>query len=212
MPAKVYKTSTGVRVPSVSTICKHVDPPGEGLLMWAHRVGMSGQSLDEARESAAGIGTIAHACVEGEIRGQGVSLDDVPAEMRTAVEMSLAAWRSWRASVEPVFLATETSLVSDVHRFGGTSDFVCTVGGVVTLGDVKTGRLYPSALAQVGGYAVLWDEHHPDQPIERCDLLRLDKATGAFTWCSVADVAVLKDAFLHARKMYGFRKELQKLL
>lgn len=210
MAAKQYRVN-GKRVPSVSTLVKHIDGDAGGLIAWANRMGLEGTTLEEARDHVTGVGVIAHACVEADIRGEAIDLNKVPEAMRVPVEMSLAAWHAWKRSAKPDFLGAEIELVSKEHLFGGTSDFVARIGGVVTLGDLKTGKLYPPAIAQIGGYAILWDEHHPEAPIERVDLLRVDKETGAFTHKSIGDVAIAKRAFLQAREIYETAKQLKRM-
>ena len=56
------------------------------------------------------------------------------------------------------------------------------IGNKRVMGDYKTtASLYPEHLIQVAAYAKLWDEHHPDQPIDGgFYILRFSRESGDF--------------------------------
>ena len=106
-------------------------------------------------------------------------------------------------------------MVSERLRVGGTCDLVAMIGGRRTLLDLKTGkRLYPRELVQIAAYGMLWEELHPDAPIERYSLLRLGKEDAAFTWRdgSAEEMTAARDAFELAVRMHGTMKRLGRAL
>lgn len=215
MPAIQYRTADRKRVPSVTSIIKHIDPDAEGLIRWAHRLGQDGIDLEEARQAAASVGTITHACIAADLKDEKVDLSNVPPELLEGVTEAFGNWRLWRGSVELEPVASDVSLVSERYRFGGTSDAVCMVQGQRTLLDFKTGaRLYPKDVGQIGGYSILYDEHHPEEPIERSSLLRLGKESGGFTWVhfTAEQMVPVLDAFLIARHQYDSLRVLKKMV
>ncbi len=208
--AKIYKTVDGARVPSVTTVLKMLGLSTEGLVRWAHRIGEQGISLDEARESSASVGTIAHAMIEAEIKGESLRLDGVDPTMLEKARQAFEMWRDWarRTGYKPI--AAETSLVSETHRFGGTFDCVA-ISGTSTIIDWKTSAgIYAEHLLQIAAYGVLWQETHPEQPIESYGLLRLDRDRPHFEYRLYSDLDDATDAFLRLRQLYDIVKRVQK--
>jgi hypothetical protein len=216
MPAIPYFTADRVRVPSVTTVIKHVDGDAEGLIRWAWKMGKEGVTLEQARAHAAGVGTIVHAAIEADLKGEEIDLSDVNSEMRKQVDAAMGAWKLWwdTAHVGKI-LATEMSLVSEPLRYGGTLDAIMEVSGKRTLFDFKTGKgLYAKDLAQAAGYGILWNENNPDFQIERYSLLRLGKDDGAFSWVHMEPIS-MEPAFLSFRaalELYDLSKTLKKMV
>lgn len=80
--------------------------------------------------------------------------------------------------------------------------------------DYKTGdSLYPSQLAQIAGYGLLWNAAHPEDPITGYMLLRFDRETGdtreQFFPAPFDDA---REAFLLARRLWDLERQLQKRL
>lgn len=209
-----YYTADGQRVPSVTTICKKIAWNTEGLIRWAHKVGLAGQSLDDARQTATTTGTVAHAMIEASIKGEDADISGLPAPVIEGARQAFETWREWAELVRFEPIAAEQSLVSEKHRYGGTFDCV-SVNGKVTLTDWKTSLgLYPDHLLQVAAYGALWDEHHPEQPIERFALLRLGKDDPAFDH-RVRDpnsepMLAAWQMFVHARAQYDLAKIVER--
>ena len=211
-----YLAVDGVRVPSVTSIIRHVDADNEGLLRWAWKCGQQGITLEDARKTAANVGTIAHAAIEADIKGEPCDLSALDPETLAKVTSAVDAWRLWCASSGyEGSVASELSLVSELHRYGGTLDAVLSVRGERTLIDFKTGgALYGKELAQIAAYGALWNEHHPDHPIARYSLLRLDRDSAGFTWRHMHAVSMEPawTAFLRARELYDLSKTLKNIV
>lgn len=214
----VYKTADGKRVPSVTSVIKHVEGDPGGLMHWAWNLGDQGITLDDARQDAANIGKIVHACIEAELKGEEVTLGSIiEPEVRAAVEASLSAWRLWKESVGQFerVLCCEVPLVSERHRIGGTMDSLLISKGKRCLFDYKTGNgLHGKDVVQVAAYGEIWNELHPDEQVELYCLLRLPKDGTGFTWKLLTAEALepARQAFIHARALYDLAKVVGKMV
>ena len=215
MPAYVYKNEAGKRVPSVTTILKAVNFGMEGLIYWAWTVGRDGKDLNEARQKAADVGTIAHAAVEADIKGEEFDISAVPGvtdEMEVQIKRCLESWFRWREQNNLTLLDAELQLVSEEHQYGGTMDIAAIYGDQrrVIL-DLKTGgKCYPDHLCQIVAYAKLYEEHNPGKPISEYHLIRLGKEDGSFHHHAFVDLANAWEMFLLARRAYDLAKPLKK--
>jgi len=100
------------------------------------------------RDQAAGLGDAVHAAVAAHATGR--PRPDLPPEAGGY----LAAFERFCAEQQPGWLASEQTVVSRRYGYAGTLDALCTLGGQVTLLDVKTGRgVYPEAALQLAAYA-----------------------------------------------------------
>lgn len=234
MPRVIYKNKGGVRLPSVTGVIKHVDADPGGLMHWAWQLGMEGISMDEARDEAAGVGKVVHACIEAELKGETVSIATVPVAMRAQVEEALGVWATWKAQAgfdavacaacggayETVpsheccaarAPAVELQGVSESFQVGGTLDAVLIQRGKRLLFDFKTGNaLYTKDLVQVAAYGLIWDELHPVASIDQYSLLRIAKDGCGFTWKHLDGLSMdpARGAFRHAREIYDYARVL----
>lgn len=212
-PQKGYKTSDGKRVPSVTTITKRFQESG-GLIQWAYNCGIEGIDMHRVRDDAADAGHIAHQWVDDTIHGRPLKeYPNAPPELIDGARKALGAFLEWRDQVRLEVLETETPLVSDALKFGGTFDSLLRINGKpgILLGDWKTGnRVYAEHLAQLGGYAILLEER--GTRVEGAQLLRFDKEFGSFahySWpAAVLDLG--KAAFLQMRGLYDVCARLGK--
>jgi len=177
-----YRLKDGSVVPSVTTITGRFKGAG-GFIRWAYNCGRDGKDIDKERDEAASTGTLAHAMIEASIHHQplpGPTSEYTP-EMTVAAGLGFAGFLEWREQTHLEILATETPLVSELHRFGGTPDIVGRQkDGSLALLDLKSSNaIYPEYLAQCGGYVVLL-EGDGFQPIEHLHLLRVGKDDGSF--------------------------------
>lgn len=67
MPTQIYRNSAGVRLPGVTTVINNLGWKSDGLIHWAYKLGQDGKDLNQARQGAADIGTVAHNLVEAYI-------------------------------------------------------------------------------------------------------------------------------------------------
>ena len=211
-PTTGYKLQDGTRVPGTTTITSRFADSG-GLLYWAFEQGKAAErgeirSLYDKRDEAGDYGTQIHDLVEAHVKGNPCGVENAPEPVRRGFE----AYCEWAAMTSLEIIETETPLVSEVYKFGGTPDGIGLVNGKLSMVDYKTGKgVYPSMLAQLGAYAILWDEHRPDQPLTGgFHLLNFKKETGDFAHYYFGDLADAREYFLLIRRAYELDKRLKR--
>jgi hypothetical protein len=213
MARVIYKTADGKRVPSVTTIIKSISFGGEGLMYWAWKAGDEGLTLEEARAPAVTVGTVAHALIEAHIKGEEADLVGLPAPIVARALVAFNVWKEWAELTGYKMVESETSLVDDEYRFGGTFDCVMVEKKRVLVDWKTSGGLYPEHLVQIAAYGHLWNKHHPNEPIEGYALLRLGRDEALFDYHFRPPDGVMLAAwemFLLARRAYDLAKEVRK--
>lgn len=219
-------------VPSVTTVLGAFKESG-GLVHWAYRLGLEGRDMEEERKGAASAGSLAHHMVENDFHGRDPEVGlresykgppDLYDARRELAQASYENYLRWKKAVDMAVVATETSLVHDELRFGGTPDFVATAWDKLVLGDLKTSnKVYEEYLVQCAAYAILWEEGRPNgnlaevplhlgERIEEIVILRLAKDSAAFQFHSFRGEIVeeARAQFLAFRDCYERRKQIKK--
>ena len=206
MPTQPYKTTAGERVPGVTTVLGAQLAWNKGAVMyWAWEQGRDGKDFRQTKDDAADLGTRVHALIEQEMRGKR------PPEIPKDCESSLLAFYEWRDAFKLESTGSEVALVSDLHRFGGTLDYPGLVQGRRVILDLKTSKeTYPDHRMQLSAYGMLWNEHHPDDPVTGYHLLRVGKGDGSFHHHYWPSLAKEWEAFLLLRKLHDLQKEIGK--
>jgi hypothetical protein len=225
-----YFTTTGERVPSVTTILSRFNESG-ALIAWAasqaakyvaENVSENPSRQDvlklcdaakynyrDVRDQAADAGTMAHDAVERWIKGQPITFEGSE-EVCKRARKSFDAFLEWADQTQLKVIHTEMPLVSDKYRFGGTLDAM-TINNKLSLTDWKSSNaLYPEYLCQIAAYGVLWEEKFPKEPIEGgYHLLRFDKTFSDFHHHFWAELETAKNSFLLMRQLYENDRELK---
>jgi len=175
-PHQTYHLSDGTKVPGGSTICK-IGDDASALLHWAWKLGTEGKDYRKERDKAADIGTIAHFLIECFLNNQVADLSDYGQEDIDKALMCYNKFVDWwdEQSLEKV--ATETQLVNEFYRYGGTIDLIArTQKGEHILLDFKTSKkISESYWRQCAGYAQLWNSNNPANPIKNHAIVRIGK-------------------------------------
>jgi len=219
-PKAGYRNKDGKRVPGCTTIISRFKESG-GLMHWAWQCGMDGLDINQVRDDAADAGTCCHEMIDCHIHQKYTFKDSArePNVLKRA-EHAFLAYLEWVEQSKLKLEASEQSLVSELYQFGGTFDAVLT-NGQLRLLDYKTSSgIYGDYLIQVaGGYSLLWQEHHPDKPLQGMDLLRISKPKApddpvSFEhrhW-SAEIFPICQRAFILMREMYELDKRVKGLL
>jgi hypothetical protein len=222
MPANMYKTNDNKRVPSVTTILGNLGWSSGALMYWAWQQGIEGKNFRETASKAADVGTLAHYGVEADVKGQEFDVDkieDLTDEDREMVRRCLNAYYKWKKMTSMEMLHSEVLLVSEEHRFGGQLD-ICALAmdgddSRRAIIDYKTSNaVYESHIIQIAAYGILWNEHHPDEPIEEYHLLRTGKDNASFEhryWEAGPkwDAGPVR-SFLLARELHELKKKMKR--
>lgn len=221
-PKDGYVLIDGTPAPGVTTILGRFKDSA-ALMGWAWKMGRQGKRMDEARDSAASVGSVVHDAIEAWVLAGGRPCEEVhailyaprPEWAATARQMVLDgfdAFKDWWHGMRPQILETEVPLVSETHRYGGTLDGVGVISGRLCLLDWKTSNaIYPEYLAQLGAYSILWEEHRK-RPFEGFHLLRVSKNTGAFHHSHWRQVDRARRYFLTLREAYDYDREVREML
>jgi hypothetical protein len=240
-PKEGYRTKDGKRVPSVTTVLSRFKSSG-GLIHWSWQLAAEplaqirsilrngadpaaiaawlavpddASDYRQVRDQAGSAGTCAHAMFDAFVRQ--AKFDDSPFDGVT-IDMARPAFeaaREWASGVKFKVTDTETSLVSEQHRFGGTKDG-CLVAGRRAVMDVKTGSgIYAEVIAQLGAYQIL-DEEAGNIVDGGGHILHFMKADVGqpirFAHYYWGDLNKGKDVFLKMRFLYSDVAELEKLV
>jgi len=211
-PKEGYRLKDGTRVVGVTTVIGGCKLGGiEGLLVWANRLGQDGKSHREERDRAAEVGTVVHDLIEADALDRSPPV--IPDEFREQVETGYGAYLDWKRHTRLELVETETSMVSEQHRFGGTLDAIGYCDGRLSVLDWKcSGAIYPDYIIQLAAYRELWRETRPDDAIEGFHLLRVGKEYGDFHHHSFPPALIDEgwNAFLHMRRLYDIHARLKK--
>jgi hypothetical protein len=213
MPANIYKNKEGKRVPGVTTVIGNLGWSKGGLMHWAWEQGINGLDYRDSRDKAADTGTIAHAMVEHEVKGEkfdwpslGQSMGGNAEQIKQA-ENAFTAFCEWKELVKFKLLFAEHLLVSEKHQFGGQID-IAAIQSKRAIIDIKTSNaIYADHKIQIAAYGELWNEHYPTEPIEAYYVLQLGK-DGSFTYYYYPDLSNHFRAFLLLRELHDLKKIL----
>ncbi|HJU20604.1 MAG TPA: hypothetical protein VJ770_29495 [Stellaceae bacterium] len=215
-PKGGYFLANGERVPSVTTILDAWHPDGvEGLLSWANQLGRQSKSHIIERTKAADAGTLCHAAIEKWIRREPVTWPGPIAwrgdpNVVERARTSFSAFLRWADDSRLTITHTETPMVSERHRFGGTPNAAMFQGRRVLLDWKTSSAIHLDHLVQVGGgYRILWDENHPDDPVQGFTILRFDRDTGDYHTHSYGNIDEAARAFLLLRRLYEIAQNLR---
>jgi len=216
MPTVPYYLADGTRVPGTTTVISTSLGWGkEGLLVWANREGLAGRDHRETRQTAADIGTLAHALVDARIRG--VAFERPPTatdEQLRLATLAFNGFEEWFEASRIELVETEMHLVSERYRFGGTPDAVGRHKGTLCLLDWKASRaIYSEHLIQLAAYEHLWNENRPEAIGAGIHLCKFAKDTGGFShhWWPSEALRPAWRAFVALRDLYDLQKEMKAL-
>lgn len=213
---EAYKLADGTRVPSVTTVTGARKAGIEGLLVWANRLGREGKDHKEERQKAADAGSVAHAMVENHIHGREAleGVLEIKPEILEPARKGFEGFLRWQDMMQLEYLWTETPLVSEQYRFGGTPDALARgKDKLLILPDWKSSNaVYGDYIIQLAAYRVLCEDYQHES-IPTCTILRFGKEHGDFHFHSYPEEVMELGwkAFLHLLELYQLDKQLKKV-
>lgn len=156
----IYKLSNGDVVPGVTTVLGIIAKPA--LAPAANRLGLQNINSTIYWRELADIGTLAHHLILCHLKKIDPEIIGFSNSMIDKAENSFLSYLEWEKGhkIEPVLL--ETPLVSEIFKYGGTSDCICHLDAKerLTLLDFKTGGIYREHYWQLSAYAQLLLENN----------------------------------------------------
>ena len=196
-----------MEVPSTTTIINKYKDMG-GLMHFAWAEGKAGRGLTESRDRAGDVGSMLHGMIDAHIKQAVYSHPVTTAkdEDFTTARKLFETFVVWWGRAEMKVIASETSLVSERHQYGGTIDLVatCPLGTGPIIMDWKTSKdYYQEMLLQMAAYRALWREYC-GVDITAANLMLFSKTSRKITIYPVtaAQMDLAFDKFLLLRKAY----------
>lgn len=231
MPTINYTNADGKRVKSVTTVLGRFKEAG-GLLYWHFEQGFEqGQkaakgepfkNIDQIKEAQVDPGTLAHAMVEAHVLGRRdkwPKKSEHDAEDWEQAKRAYDAFSEWWGGINAEVEITEKSIVSELMQVGATPDAIgwVTVNGkrYRALFDWKAARgIYRDYGMQVAAYRAIWEEVHPDDPIERVYIGRFGKDMGEFEYRYLPEplLKIAFELFERLNECYELDKQFKKVM
>ena len=215
-----YKLKNGTKVPGVTTILGRFKESG-ALMYWACEQGKAIErgeisSMYDKRDSAADAGTLAHLMVEKHINWEPEpDLISYPKETAKAARQGYENYLRWESDNKITVVKQEMQMVSEKYIFGGCPDAIgIDSRGQRCLLDWKTSSgIYIDYLCQCGAYRILWEENHPELPINGgIHVLRFSKESADFHHHFFLELSEAEEMFLLLLRAYQLDKILKKRL
>lgn len=164
--------------PSVTNILSDVNV-GHGLDQWkqeqAEALGVDGARLSLALRAQYGLNV--HAAVEKYNKGGVLEWIDPATDQKNFTDFEwkcICRYVQWLEDYEVEILATEMTVFSHKHRYAGTCDIICNVGGVTHVVDVKTSKQATDVhMLQVASYRLAVAEMFPELPVKGIGVIAL---------------------------------------
>lgn len=205
MAHPIYRNAEGKRLPSITTVINK-RKEADGMIYAAWKLGFEGKDYKVEWSDKANSGTLAHSFIHGEEPDLSACTPEIIAKATKAVD----EFHKWQKQSLLESESSEVSLVCECHQVGGTIDDIWIHNGERSIGDIKTGKLYPDHLIQVAAYKHLWEVNFPDKPINGgFHLLHFDKENADFGHQHFSDLSDAWKAFVHMRAVYDLMEKLK---
>lgn len=158
-----YLLKDGTEVQGATTIIGVMDKPA--LLTWAYNCGVNGQDFRKVKEDAASVGTLAHFMTECFLKGQTPDLSSFSKDEVDRATVSFNKFVDWWREEEMTVVSSETQLVSERYRYGGTLDITALDRKKrLCLIDIKTSKgIYAK---EMGAQVAAYDNLHGEDAME----------------------------------------------
>ncbi len=207
-----YRLEDGTVVPGTTTIIGELGWNKNVLVAWANKLGLNGQEARKFVDDKAAIGSLAHAFVLAEHKGEQPDTADYTANQIELAKNCLKSYYEWvkGKKIEPILV--EAMLVDEDLRYGGTPDFYGNVDGVPTLLDYKTGRgIYAEYTIQVAAYCNLITlKGHKIDNVRILSIPRADDEAFSEKIISLKELHAGFEIFKHLRAIWDLKGALKR--
>ena len=159
---------------------------------------------NQKKDKAADAGTYIHNFIESFVLGENPARP-INESLNRVIDDFMEWWNKTNIEV----ISPEQVFCSPTLGLAGTADLVCKVDGKLTIMDWKTGSgIYPEMFLQLAAYALMWEEEHPDQPIEQLYIVNAS-VKNMFQTMASDEVAFYKKGYLQALDLYKTTKQME---
>jgi hypothetical protein len=206
-PHSTYKNKNGLILPSVTTIIGQLGKPY--LITWANKMGLKGIDSNKYRDEMGVIGSLAHALISSDIKGEKLEVSDFTIEQLEKAGNCVKSYNKWKGDRLFAPFAVETPLVSEEYQFGGTPDYFGLVDAIETILDYKTGAVYKEAYIQICAYNQLLKENGYEVP-KRSIILGIPRTDDEkFQEVFYDNFEAGWECFKHLLAVYNYLKDLK---
>lgn len=155
---------------------------------------------DQVRDAAANFGTRSHEMIASHLADEDAPIPD---DLQPVWE----SFATWYGTSGLTIQITETTVYSEVHKFGGTVDAVAERDGKLVVMDWKTSSgIYPEMALQVGAYTLALEEM-TGSVVSEAWVVRFGKKKPEFEALPLRNLQNAKAGFIHALSLYRTLKE-----
>lgn len=164
-----YVLKDGTEVKGASTIAKVDDEMGNRLAAWANKLGRQNINSSKYKDATADAGNAAHFMIQCHFQRK---IPDFRKISQEAVDIGsdiFNRFMNWWVDNDLKWIASELELVSELYRYGGTTDLVASDHkDRIWLMDVKTSKgIYFNQKTQLAGLGQLWNENCKTDAVQR---------------------------------------------
>jgi hypothetical protein len=161
---------------------------------------------NQKKDKAADAGTYIHNYIESFVLGENPARP-VNESLNRVIDDFMEWWNKTNIEV----IAPEQVFCSPTLGLAGTADLVCKVDGKLTIMDWKTGSgIYPEMFLQLAAYALMWEEEHPDQPIEQLYVVNAS-VKNMFQTMVRDEVKFFENGYRQALDLYKTTKKMENI-
>jgi len=191
---RVYEVIKGIFFASVTTVLRFGLPLEEFLFKWFLEESQGDYQRHLQHNGAASeVGIFVHAAWERIQEGEEVVIPDNPLEVvpgrnyypssqvtleiRKALLSLMSFWEKQSPKVidkEMLLYSLKMKANEFLYPFMGRCDLVCKIGEDLWMLDIKTSKNVKGVLknqAQLTMYSMLWNDMHPDNPVDRMGII-----------------------------------------
>jgi len=182
--------------------------PSKELAIWMAKMGWDEAEL--VKREAGARGSRVHKGIEVLSAGSEVfhndSFTDGEGEMAelTADEYeAILSFKQWYDEVKPKFLKTEHTVFNKEHRYAGTLDAMCEIGGEIWIIDYKTSaKVFLSHVVQLSSYF-----HADGIKADKMGILQVGYKANKHKKWKFTEIKDKFDGFLHAKYFWNEANE-----
>lgn len=203
-------------------VARNVAEGGKFTDLWLKNAASEAQKAHtKFSDKAKDLGHIVHESIEQFlITGNPVLVPGADGVDIVLANRLLGEFVKWHNANGMAVKGTEQIIYSRKYDYCGTFDVLLENGSKTILADIKTTKrgymaqkgVYPEYIAQLGAYAIAWEEEHGKE-VDDLMIINPDKEFGELCTVSISELGITideaKDAFVKTLQIYNAMKPLE---